>query len=132
MRSARLIRHFFILMSHIYFVPTQKSQNKLPRSIQLELGLYKQTVKLVTALVRQMEEQGPVARQSPLSVCLLSPFATLLSAVCERLHTVSCPTIPHQSYAFLMKKQFNGMVDADLVELWWQRHTSSFPWLKIH
>lgn len=35
-----------------------------------------------------------VGRQSPLSVCLFSVFATLLAAMCERIHTLSLSSIP--------------------------------------
>lgn len=37
-----------------------------------------------------------VGRQSLLSVCLYSVFATPLAAVCERIHTVSLSSIPHR------------------------------------
>lgn len=35
-----------------------------------------------------------VGRQPPLSVYLFSMFATLLAAMCERIHTVSLSSIP--------------------------------------
>lgn len=48
-----------------------------------------------------------VGRQSPLSVCLFSVFATLLPAMCERIHTVSLSSIPGKSrktsHAFLLE-----------------------------
>lgn len=38
-----------------------------------------------------------VGRQSPLSVCLFSVFATMLAAMCERIHTDSLSSIPGKS-----------------------------------
>lgn len=109
--------------------------------IQLELSLYKQTAKLVGALVRQMEVCLPVCLLVRLSACLpvcplpacpSSVFAALLLHS-DRLHTISHPSIPVQSYTFLWKTSFMASWMLITVELQRQRHSCvSFSWFGIH
>lgn len=70
-----------------------------------------------------------VGRQSPLSVCLFSVFATMLPAMCERIHTDSLSSIPGKSRDFMCLFTgilFNNVMDSnDCGQIKWQDNIMS-------